>query len=49
MRAFTFLRLTDMMMSDDYQRTWARFMGLMAQNAQRFRTSVSWRRDMGFE
>jgi hypothetical protein len=49
MRAFTFLRLTDTMMSDDYQATWARFMHLMSHNAQRFRSSAAWRRDMGFE
>ena len=36
-------------MTADYQETWARFMHMMQQNAKRFKTSRSWRRNMGFE
>jgi hypothetical protein len=33
----------------DYQQTWGKFMRMMSQNAQRFRSSAAWRRGMGFE
>jgi len=33
----------------DYQHSWGKFMRMMQQNAQRFRTSAAWRRGMGFE
>ena len=41
--------LSQDMMTADYQETWARFIRMMHQNAKRFKTSRSWRRNMGFE
>jgi hypothetical protein len=49
LRAFTFLRLTREMMTDQYQDTWHRFMGLMVKNGTQYRSSPTWRRNMGFE
>lgn len=49
LRAFTFLRLTREMMADQYQDTWHRFMGLMVKNGTQYRSSPTWRRNMGFE
>lgn len=48
MRSFTFLRLTPDMMTPSYQDQWHRFMRLMARNAQKFKTSPGWRKNMGF-
>lgn len=48
MRSFTFLRLTPDMVSPSYFDKWTRFMGLMAHNGQKFKTSPRWRQNMGF-
>eukprot|EP00887_Chlorella_sp_A99_P003737 scaffold7.g3737.t1 len=49
LRAFTFLRLSNEMMSPAYQESWRMFMQAMRRNAQQFRTSRSWRRSLGLE
>lgn len=49
LRAFTFLRLSNEMMTPDYQTSWHRFMEAMQRNTSGFKTSRSWRRSLGLE
>jgi hypothetical protein len=47
-RAFTILRLNPEMVPT-YRDNWTKFMRMMRRNAQRFKSSPSWRKNMGFQ